>query len=444
MIGNIFSINRLRTRYLLVLFFLIFAFLVLYLQSLKAPWVDECYSYYGVWHDNFIEFYDSMLTGINFSPPLYFLFNFCIQLIIPTSIEQLRIQSLIFVIAGVFLSFLLTRRIFGTTTAFISTILVASQSNLLLSQALEARHYAMFFAFGAWVLYFQSLNEVAVKRYKWLNFLSHICLCQVHYLGIIFSFLSGFAYFLTSKNKGLWKRIPISITLCWLVSIVSYLFYLTRQQSVLNTWPKPNELSDLLSGYNDSLLILTILIPLFVVIIINKSHRSAKTGSIEEIYCSRQIAIASLLWLSVPFVFWIISNLTSLNLYVDRYFIPKESAFIFLVAYGLSFIFQKFPQHKFKSILLSSAFGLSLILILISTKRAAFGLNKDTNYHHSLILEETYPKFEQPIILEGDPKFFPNAYLGNSNVIFMIADSTKAKTYKDFSKKLNISYTNPD
>ena len=76
MIGSIFSINLLRTRYILALFLLIFAFSVLHLQSLKAPWVDECYSYYGVWHDNFSEFYDSMLTGINFSPPLYFLFNF--------------------------------------------------------------------------------------------------------------------------------------------------------------------------------------------------------------------------------------------------------------------------------------------------------------------------------------------------------------------------------
>ena len=104
-----------------------------------------------------------MLTGINFSPPLYFLFNFCIQLIFPTSIEQLRIQSLIFIIIGIILSFLLTRKIFGAH-AFFATILVASQSNLLLSQAQEARHYAMFFACGAWVLYMQSLNECCCEK----------------------------------------------------------------------------------------------------------------------------------------------------------------------------------------------------------------------------------------------------------------------------------------
>ena len=218
-----------------------------------------------------------MLTGINFSPPLYFLFNFCLQLIFPTSIEQLRIQSLVFIIIGIILSFLLTRKIFGTVAAFVATILVASQSNLLLSQAQEARHYAMFFACGAWVLYMQSLDDVSAQKNKLLTFLSHICLCQVHYLGIIFSFLSGVAYFFTSKNKALWKRFPMPIALCWLVSVASYLFYLTRQESVLNSWPKPNGLSNLISSYNDSLLLLTIIIPCLAFLISTNSNRDTDT-----------------------------------------------------------------------------------------------------------------------------------------------------------------------
>ena len=379
-----------------------------------------------------------MLTGINFSPPLYFLFNFCLQLLFPTSIEQLRLQSLVFIIIGILLSFFLTRRFFGATSAFVATILVASQSSLLITQAQEARHYAMFFACGAWVLYSQSLSDTAVKKYTWLTFLSHFCLCQVHYLGIIFSFLSGVAYFFTSKNKGLWKRIPTPITLCWLVSIVSYLFYLSKQNSVLNTWSKPNELSNLLDSYNDSVLILTMIVPLFVFIMLNKTDRGTKTQSIDEIPCSKPIAITSILWLSVPFIFWTLSHLSPLNLYVDRYFIPKESALILLVAFGISFILQKLPQQRFKSIPILSTFGLSLVLILVGTKRAAFGLNKDTNYHHSLIIKESYPNSKQPIILEGDPKYFPNAYLGKNEFVFELKNSEFKEIYSKFSKKIQI------
>ena len=420
------------------LFLFIFVSLSFHLQTKKAPWVDECYSYYGVWHDSFSEFYDSMLTGINFSPPLYFLFNFCIQLVFPTSIEQLRIQSLVFIIIGIVLSFLLTRRFFGATCAFVVTTLVASQSNLLLSQAQEARHYAMFFACGAWVLYIQSLNNLTVKKYKWFTFLGHFCLCQVHYIGIIFSFLSGLAYFLTSKNTGLWKRVPISIALCWLVSIVSYLFYLTEQKSVLNTWPKPNGLSNLISSYNDSILFLTIIIPCLAFIISSNSRRDTETLPKEKTSCSRPIMITSFLWILVPLLFWIISHITPLNLFVDRYFIPKEAALIFLVGFGLSLIFQKLPHQKSESFPLLSMLGLSLVLILIGTKRAVFGLNKDINYHHSLIIKESYPPTKQPIIIEGDPKYFPNAYLGNNQYLFAIKNDTLGKLYNKFSCKIEI------
>ena len=186
-----------------------------------------------------------MLTGINFSPPLYFLFNFLIQLIFPTSIEQLRIQSLIFIITGIILSFLLTRNIFGNVAAFVATILVASQSNLLLSQAQEARHYAMFFACGAWTMYVQTCND-QTKRSKWLKFLSRLCLCNVHYLGIIFSALIGLSLLIPRNGLPIIKRIPFSVYTVWVISLPIYLLLLSQQSSHLGNWPKPNGLSDLL------------------------------------------------------------------------------------------------------------------------------------------------------------------------------------------------------
>jgi hypothetical protein len=382
-----------------------------------------------------------MLTGINFSPPLYFLFNFYLQLIFPTSIENLRIQSLAFIIIGIVLSFLLTRKIFGNVATFFATILVVSQSNLLFSQAQEARHYAMFFAFGSWVLYMQNLDDVSAPKVKWLTFLSHTCLCQVHYIGIIFSFLSGVAYFFTTKNKGMWQRIPMSIALCWVISLASYFFYLTRQKSVLNTWPKPNELSDLLASYNDSLLIITIIIPCLVVIISSNSRRDTETLPKEETSCSSLAVITSFLWILVPFLFWMISHITPLNLFVDRYFIPGEAAVIFLVGFGLSSILQNLSQQKSKSIPMLGTFAFAIILLLMSTKRSAFGLNKDTNYHHSLIIKETYPESEQPIIIEGDPMYFPNAYLDKNNYFFAIKEHSTANIYKRFSSKIQINTT---
>ena len=171
---------------------------------------------------------------------------------------------------------------------------------------------------------------------------------------------------------------------------------------------------------------------------INKSERGKKTRFIEEIEYSRPIAITSLLWLSVPFLFWTISNLTSLNLFVDRYFIPKESALILLIACGSSLIFRNLPKNKSMKIPIWTIFGVSLVLILISTKRAAFGLNKATNYHHSLIIDKPYSSSVKPIVFEDDPSYFPNAYLGNNECLFAVNNDSLIKVYKRFSSKIKI------
>ena len=377
-----------------------------------------------------------MLTGINFSPPLYFLFNFCLQLVFPTSIEQLRIQSLFFIIIGIVLSFLTAKKVFGVHAAFFATILVASQSHHLLSQAQEARHYAMFFACGTWVLFMQNLDAGTIKKNKWIIFFAHFCLCQVHYLGIIFSGLVGLSYLISNKEKPTIKRIPFPVISSWIFSIPVYLLLLSQQSSHLGSWPKPNGLSNLISSYNDSILFLTIIIPCLAFIISSNSKRNTVTLPKEETIWLTPVIITSFLWILVPLLFWIISHITPLNLFVDRYFIPKEASVILILSYGFNFIFQKLPQAKTKLIPILGSFSLSVVLILIGTKRAAFGLHKDTNYHHSLIIEKSYPKSKQPITLESDPQYFPNAYLEGNKYQFKIPDDSLRELYKEFSKNL--------
>ena len=96
------------------------------------------------------------------------------------------------------------------------------------------------------------------------------------------------------------------------------------------------------------------------------------------------------------------------------------------------------PKNKSKSIPILGTFALSVVLILIRTKRSAFGLNKDTNYHHSLIIKNSIPKSEKPIIIKDDPNFFPNAYLGHHKVIFQAESLEKENLFNQFSKRIQI------
>ena len=381
-----------------------------------------------------------MLTGINFSPPLYFVFNFLIQLIFPTSIEQLRIQSLIFIITGIILSFLLTRNIFGYFAAFFATILVASQSNLLLSQAQEARHYAMFFACGACVLYTLSLNEGGTQKTLWLTFLAHFCLCQIHYLGIIFSSLVGLSLIISRREIPIFKRIPFSILAAWILILPIYLFLLSQQSSHLGNWPKPNQLSDLLASYSDSVLILTILLPLFV-LIINKLDKRTKTRSIEEIQCSRPIIITSFLWFSVPFIFWALSHHSSINLFVDRYFIPKEVAIIVIVASSLKSLYEK-SNIKCTNFVYIPTTCICIFLVGIQVKRFSYMLNPTHNYHSKLIINDKMQVRAETYNFNDDPTYFPNQYIGEINCKLVLMNENLLNCYQNFSKRIHVKLAN--
>ena len=122
---------------------------------------------------------------------------------------------------------------------------------------------------------------------------------------------------------------------------------------------------------------------------------------------------------------------------MDRYFIPKEASVTFLVAYGISFIFSEITYAKIKDHSDPRYIGICYYTFFNKYQtRAAFGLNKDTNYHHSLIIEEVYPKSDQPIILDGDPKYFPNAYTGKNEYLFSFKNESLIGVYQKFSSKI--------
>ena len=146
-----------------------------------------------------------------------------------------------------------------------------------------------------------------------------------------------------------------------------------------------------------------------------------------------------ILWLFTPLFFWILSNISSLNLFVDRYFIPKETATIFLIAFLIYMLIKYIPTFR-SSFPLMITILVGIFFIVANFKRSSFGLNKNTDYHHSLIINESYPKINQPITIEGDHKFFPNAYLNRNEYLFLVRDKDLQNKYKQFSKKINLSH----
>lgn len=428
-----------KTKYL---FFLVLATFLLTSYALlewKVPWVDECYTYYGINHDSFASFSNSIESGINFSPPLYFFFNFLLHSAYPSSMELLRFESFVWTLIGSALCFYSAKRLVGATAAFVGISLVLCNSDLLLSNSLEARHYTMFFACASWVLHDFAKQEHG-KFGGISTFLAHLSLCLVHYLGIIFSGLIGMVLLLKNKNFSFWKRLPLPLVASWIAAVPSHLLLLSNQTSHLNTWPKINTFEALLESYDGLGTLLFLLIPIVLCLIFSGLNNS---GSFSWSKSFKPMFLVSLLWMLTPFFAWLLSHVSEINLFKERYFIPKEASLMLLISFSCHGIFPFFSLHEKSNIgrCLMVSIPICLVcigLLGINYKRTKFSLDSQRNYYHWLLADEDLVNRDIPLVFSGDPVFFPNSYLQPNQSFFLLNDDQMYDVYSRFSSKIKL------
>ena len=264
---------------ILILAFVASAFFTcsIYLNPQKAPWVDEMYTWYGIHHDNLDQFWDSIGSGINYSPPLYFFLNWIGLQFFPLSLNALRVESLLCILGGTGLVFLTLRKEVGSLAALIGVGGVLLQSTLLFGQSMEARSYGLFFFCGAAVLYTSQSLTIGQSRRKWAwAFIAHLALSLTHYLGIVFSVLAALSRYLSmgqSRNRAL-KTSPEILS--WVISIPLYCSLISSQSDHLAAWPRPNGIHDLLASFLDSINPLFFSVPIIFALLLNSTSEARK------------------------------------------------------------------------------------------------------------------------------------------------------------------------
>ena len=227
--------------------------------------------------------------------------------------------------------------------------------------------------------------------------------------------------------------------LAWVTVIPFLLFLLNRQESVLNYWPKPNGVNDLLNTYNESIVWLCVLIPILVILIGSNNTSKSVFKNEDASFQKKLVIITAILWFFVPIFFWVLSQLTSLNLFVSRYFIPKEIAIIVLVASLINFLNRKITIKDTASVFLTTSL-FCLICIGLNIKRYAHNLNPEHNYHHKLIINGNFSsKNSETIVFEDDPSYFANAYMDKYDFSLFKKSEELRNLYEKFSKKNTIS-----
>lgn len=441
MIGMPTSTNPMliKTKYLFFAVLAIFCLTSYAILEWKAPWVDECYTYYGINHDSFASFSNSIGSGINFSPPLYFFFNFLLHSIYPSSLELLRFESIVWTLIGAVLCFYTAKRLVGGSAAFVGISLVLCNSNLLLSNSLEARHYTMFFAFASWVLHDFARKEDG--NFGGIStFLAHLSLCLVHYFGIIFSGLIGLVLLLENKKVPFWKKLPATLVACWIATIPCHLLLLSNQTSHLNTWPKINTFEALLACYDGLGTLLFLLIPMLLCLFFSGLNN---LGSIRWSKSFKRMFVVSLLWIVSPLFAWLLSHTSEINLFKERYFIPKEAGLMMLIPFGFHAIFQFLSLPEKSNIRRSLVVSIPICFVCIGLlginyKRTKFSLDSQQNYHHWLLANGDLVNRDIPLVFSGDPVFFPNSYLHPNQSFFLINDDQMYGVYSRFSSRIKL------
>ena len=418
--------------WLWLLLVLLFSLCVLAVQPAKPVWVDECYTYYGVSHDSFDEFWRSMCCGVNFAPPLYFFLNWLLQLVLPSSIEILRMESLVMISVAVTLTFVACKRHLGTIPSVIGCFTIFSQSELLFTQAFEARHYAMFALASALVLItFPPYGRFNSRLHSTSHFVAHVALNLIHYVGIVFSILSACSRFWRNRENGI-KSIPAPEIASWLCSIPIYVILLSGQSSHLGEWERPNDLEALLEMFLDSFSPLTLVIPVAAYLFYTKTDtlRSAINHRLNMV-------LLSVFWTVTPILFWLLSHVSSLNLFKDRYFIPKELALMVLLSFCIHNLMKiriNRTQLKTHFLPISACILCTIPILLLSVKRKLFAYDPSRNYYHSLI-EKSPHKSDRAKVYFGDHIYFPNLILNKTEDIGLLhLPAHLIEVYNDFSK----------
>jgi hypothetical protein len=161
----------------------------------------------------------------------------------------------------------------------------------------------------------------------------------------------------------------------WIVSLPLYIFFINKQSSHLNTWPKANGIHELLGSYVDSINPLFFTIPFILALFLNPPLK--KEYFIEpENNTNKFLLLSSILWISIPAFVWLLSYLTPLNLFKDRYFIPKESGWMILTA----MVMARLPFNRSNSSKTLFPAGACILLgvgiLSLSTKRQLFSINR--------------------------------------------------------------------
>ncbi len=155
----------------------------------KLLWYDELLTLYQVQGKSFSEFLQSLSTGVNLLPPLYFVVPWGLGHVTVLDATVLRITSVICLLGGLVAVYIVLRRLYSEFVAVVALVGVFMWSGVIVAQGYDARPYALCIFLVA--LFLEALSRAALEpgrqpwgRLVWLGLLSALMPATHYFLGV--------------------------------------------------------------------------------------------------------------------------------------------------------------------------------------------------------------------------------------------------------------------
>lgn len=208
---------------------------------LRPFWMDEVHSWLLISDPDLSHAMDALRKGADYNPPGYYLFARAFHTVVPLTEHNLRVLSAILTIGTATGLALVFARRMTWIAAVGSSLLVCSQS-LVILQSTEARFYALWLCLLTWFCLLLTMN--GQKRRLPLSlglFILATSIAGTHYFGIISVGLACGAYVVAerfTKQSIIRASIPL---LASVITVGACLPILKGQKAALTapTWVKP-------------------------------------------------------------------------------------------------------------------------------------------------------------------------------------------------------------
>lgn len=325
----------------------------------RPMWLDELYTYYGLAHDSFGAFLRSYATGINATPPLYFLFTWAVSRVVPLSALSLRLYSSLACGVAFFLIWSLLRRHLGFFVSSAATLTACMASGLFRNHNSEARFYGLYFALVAWETYqYDRICTTASPSTGRLvgNSLSHALAVSCTFVALFYSFATLLSLLVTDRSLRIWRpKVYLSVMAGWL-PLLLYAPMIATARGATSWIPRPG-LSAALAPFHpafDLYFVGCAIAGLVAVAVLQGRGKSseAASGHPGETKQTRHLIIIGFAFLAVPYELLLISWVW-VPLLLDRYALPSLIGVALLLGLAFSrllhFLSRRLPDRETSS-----------------------------------------------------------------------------------------------